>query len=66
VLQFHSFDSGYSLVVLSKDFLSGGEERGSDITKFFHPNNQNQMNGTGAQNLKEFNNTAGWRLSDLL
>ena len=23
-------------------------------------NNQNQMNTTGAQNLKEFNNTAGW------
>ena len=22
--------------------------------------NQNQMNTTGAQNLKEFNNTAGW------
>jgi hypothetical protein len=23
-------------------------------------NNQNQTNTTGAQNLKEFNNTAGW------
>ena len=23
-------------------------------------NNQNQTNKTGAQNLKEFNNTAGW------
>ena len=23
-------------------------------------NNQNQSNTTGAQNLKEFNNTAGW------
>ena len=23
-------------------------------------NNQNQMNTAGAQNLKEFNNTAGW------
>ena len=23
-------------------------------------NNQNQMNTTGAHNLKEFNNTAGW------
>jgi hypothetical protein len=24
-------------------------------------NNQNQTNTTGAQNLKEFNNTAGWQ-----
>jgi len=30
----YSFDSGYSLVVLGKDFLNvGGGERGSDTTK---------------------------------
>ena len=39
----------------------------SDPLLYRHPlllrqlkNNQNQTNTTGAQNLKEFNNTAGW------
>ena len=32
----------------------------SPTHNIFTENNQNQMNTTGAQNLKEFDNTAGW------
>jgi hypothetical protein len=41
VLQLYSFDFGYSLVVLGKDFFSGGwgGEGGSDITGFFQKHN---------------------------
>jgi hypothetical protein len=36
VLQLYSFDSGYSLVVIGKDLLSGGRE--DQILHFFFPN----------------------------